>query len=30
MQDQTIYYLHMNKIVTASFLFGDGLGDQVM
>lgn len=30
MQDRKIYYLHMNKTVTACFLFGDGIGDQVM
>lgn len=25
-----VYYLHLNKIATACFLVGDGIGDHVM
>lgn len=30
MRERRIFYLHMNKIATASFLLGDGLGDEAM
>ncbi len=30
MQRQKVYYLHLNKITTACFLVGDGIGDIVM
>lgn len=30
MKPRRVYYLHLNKTTTACFLFGDGIGDQVM
>jgi hypothetical protein len=30
MQNRKVYYLHSNKLATASLLLGDGVGDNVM